>query len=103
MEQPATPGFQVMSVATPQSVPTVTVTEQLVQSVLHTVTAIHVQATETAMTARLAQVTVTHVLHMVTAIHAQATETAMTAAHVVASVQLMVARVQQQVAATVAK
>jgi hypothetical protein len=104
MEQPATAGFQVMSVATPQSVPTVTVTEQLVQSVLHTVA---------AMTVRLALVTVTHVLHMVTAMtvrlalvtvtHAQATETAMTAAHVVASVQLMVARVQQQVAATVAK
>jgi hypothetical protein len=100
--------------------------EQLAQSVRHMATAMtarlapmtavvalhmgkvatagfQVMSVATLMTARLALVTVTHVLHMVTAIHAQATETAMTAAHVVASVQLMVARVQQQVAATVAK
>jgi hypothetical protein len=58
------------------------------------VTAIHAQATETAMTALRAQVT---------AIHAQATETAMTAAHVVETVRLMVAQVLQPVAATVAR
>jgi hypothetical protein len=83
--------------------------------------------TATAMTARRAPTTVVVARHMatamaqlvqsalpmatamtahrapVTAIHAQATETAMTAEHVAASVQHMVAQVQQRVVATVAK
>jgi hypothetical protein len=77
-----------------QSVPTVTAMVQLVQSVLHTVTAIHAQVTETAMTALRAQVTAIHVLH---------TETAMTAAHVVETVRLMAVQVLQPVAATAAR
>jgi hypothetical protein len=58
-----------------RSVPTATVMVQLVQSARHTVTVIH----------------------------AQATETAMTAAHVAETVRLMAAQVLQPVAATVAR
>jgi hypothetical protein len=80
LRKAVTTGFQVMSVATLKTV----VDTRVVQSVQVMVATI----------VRHALVTAIHVLHMATA---------MTAAHVVETVQLMVAQVQQQVVATVAK
>jgi hypothetical protein len=77
MGKVATAGFQVMSVAT-----------------LMTVRLVKIVADTRA---------VQSVLLILTAIHAPATVTAMTAAHVVETVRLMAAQVQQQVAATLAR